>query len=280
MPSPAGQCTPYAALGCIPAQHPLIGEVALVKRQAMKRLRLLPQHRDAMHNHQQNQSHNKHVGLAVIGVLIGMLGNSPLRGEPFVAKQEPLSDQVWQDMRGKSWKPNQGCPSRDRLVLLTVPFRDFAGRPTTGELVVAKSVAAVLARIFTEIYDSAAFRIERMERVDKYGGRDTASMAANNTSAFNCRPVEGTTTLSAHASGLAVDINPVQNPWVKGNEVDPEAGRPFDRVPKRQAAENRGQPGIILGGGAAVAAFKRNGWKWGGDWSSYKDYQHFFQTGH
>jgi hypothetical protein len=164
--------------------------------------------------------------------------------------------------------------------LLTVPFRDFAGRPTTGELVVAKSVAAVLARIFTEIYDSAAFRIERMERVDKYGGRDTASMAANNTSAFNCRPVEGTTTLSAHASGLAVDINPVQNPWVKGNEVDPEAGRPFDRVPKRQAAQNRGQPGIILGGGAAVAAFKRNGWTWGGDWRSEKDYQHFSYFGH
>ena len=55
---------------------------------------------------------------------------------------------------------------------------------------------------------------------------------------------------------LAVDINPVQNPWVKGNEVDPVAGRPFDTVPKRQAAQNRGQPGIILGGGAAVAAFK------------------------
>jgi poly-gamma-glutamate synthesis protein (capsule biosynthesis protein) len=259
----------------------LIGEVSLVKRQAMKRPRLLPQHRDAMHNHRRNQSRNKHVGLAVIGVLIGMIGNSPVRGEPFVAKQEPLSDAVWQDMRGKSWKPNQGCASRDRLVLLTVPFRDFAGRPAAGELVVAKSVAAVLARIFTEIYDSAAFRIARMDRVDKYGGSDTASMAANNTSAFNCRPVEGTTTLSAHASGLAVDINPVQNPWVKGDEVDPEAGRPFDTVPKRQAAQNGGQPGIILGGGAAVAAFKRNGWRWGGDWSSYKDYQHFFfHTGH
>jgi hypothetical protein len=164
--------------------------------------------------------------------------------------------------------------------LLTVPFRDFAGRPATGELVVAKSVAAVLARIFTEIYDSAAFRIERMDRVDKYGGSDTASMAANNTSAFNCRPVEGTTRLSAHASGLAIDINPVQNPWVKGNEVDPEAGRPFDTVPKRQAAQNRGQPGIILSGGAAVAAFKRNGWTWGGDWRSEKDYQHFSYTGH
>jgi hypothetical protein len=153
----------------------MIGE-ALVKRQA-ETIRT-PRHRDAMHNHQRNESRNKHVGLAVIGLLIGMLGNSPLRGEPFVAKQEPLSDQVWQDMRGKSWKPNQGCASRDRLVLLTVPFRDFAGRPTMGELVVAKSVAAVLARIFTEIYDSAAFRIARMERVDKYGGSDTASMAA------------------------------------------------------------------------------------------------------
>src|SRR4029077_12727660 len=173
------------------------------------------------------------------GLLIGMLGNSPLRGEPFVAKQEPLSDQVWQDIRGKSCKQSQGGASRVRLVLLTVPFRDFAGRPATGELVVAKSVAAVLARIFTEIYDSAAFRIERMERVDKYGGNDTASMAANNTSAFNCRPVEGTTRLSAHASGLAGDITPVKTPWVKGKEVYPVAGRPFDTVPKRQAAQNR-----------------------------------------
>jgi poly-gamma-glutamate synthesis protein (capsule biosynthesis protein) len=183
-------------------------------------------------------------------------------------------------MRGKSWKPNQGCPSRDRLVLLTVPFRDFAGRSATGQLVVAKSAAGVLARIFTQIHDSAALRIERMDRIDKYGGSDSASMAANNTSAFNCRPVEGTTRLSAHAFGLAVDINPVQNPWVKGNEVDPEAGRPFDRVSKRQAAQDRGQPGIILGGGAAVAAFKQNGWTWGGDWRSEKDYQHFSGTGH
>jgi hypothetical protein len=233
-----------------------------------------------MHNQQQNQNRNKRLALAVIGLLTGMLGSSPVRGEPFVARQEPLSDQVWQDMRGKSWKPNQGCPSRDRLVLLTVPFRDFAGQPTTGELVVAKSAAAVLARIFTDIYDSRALRIERMDRVDKYGGSDAKSMAANNTSAFNCRPVEGTTTLSAHAFGLAIDINPVQNPWVKGDEVDPQAGRPFDRVPKRQAAEKQGQPGIILGGGATVAAFKRNGWTWGGDWSSQKDYQHFSQTGH
>jgi poly-gamma-glutamate synthesis protein (capsule biosynthesis protein) len=233
-----------------------------------------------MHIQQQNRSRIRHVGLAVIGLLIGMLGDSPLRAEPVVAKQEPLSDEVWQDMRGKSWKPNQGCPSRDRLVLLTVPFRDFAGQPKTGELVVAKSVAVVLARIFTEIYDSAAFRIERMDRVDNYGGSDAASMAANNTSAFNCRPVEGTTTLSAHASGLAIDINPVQNPWVKGDEVDPEAGRPFDSVPKRQAAQNQGQHGIILGGGVAVAAFKRNGWTWGGNWTSVKDYQHFLQTGH
>jgi len=125
--------------------------------------------REAMHHHQQKQKRNRRVGPAVIGLLIGMLGNSSLRGEPFVARQESLSDQVWQDMRGKSWKPNQGCPSRDRLVLLTVPFRDFAGRPATGELVVAKSAAGALARIFTQIYDSAALRIERMDRIDKYG---------------------------------------------------------------------------------------------------------------
>src|SRR5262249_46501733 len=152
--------------------------------------------------------------------------------------------------QGKSWHPSLGCPSRERLALLTVTFRDFGGSPALGQLVVAKEVASELSSIFSEIFESGAFRIERMERVDKYNGNDNASMAANNTSAFNCRVVAGTTTLSAHASGLAVDINPVQNPWVKGNNTQPPEGRPFDTARKRKAADQQGQLGIILSGGA------------------------------
>jgi len=194
-------------------------------------------------------------------------------------KQEPIPDDIWMDMRGKSWHPNRGCPSRDRLVLLTVPFRDFAGQTRLGQLIVAKSEGLALARILSDIYSSAAFRIEHMERVDKYGGDDDASMAANNTSAFNCRPVEGSTRLSQHAFGLAIDINPVQNPYVRGAEVDPPQGRAFDTLAKRKAAHDRDQPGIILTGGPAVTAFKQNGWKWGGDWTTMKDYQHFSASG-
>jgi poly-gamma-glutamate synthesis protein (capsule biosynthesis protein) len=208
-----------------------------------------------------------------------MLVAATAQAEPIVVKQEPISDDVWADMRGKSWHPNRGCPSRDRLVLMTVPFRNFSGQTALGQLIVAKSVAPAVSRIFSEIYQSAAFRIERMERVDEYGGDDDVSMAVNNTSAFNCRTVEGSTRLSAHAFGMAIDINPVQNPYVRGAEVAPQEGRAFDTLAKRKAAHERGQHGIILAGGPAVAAFKRNGWTWGGDWLTMKDYQHFSAHG-
>jgi len=221
----------------------------------------------------------KRIRFAVAGLLCSMLGAVAGQAEPIAVKQEPISDEVWRDMRGKSWHPNRGCPSRDRLVLLTVPFRNFAGQTASGQLIVAKSVAPVVSRIFNEIYDSAAFRIERMERIDKYNGDDDASMAANNTSAFNCRPVAGATRLSAHAFGLAIDVNPVQNPSVEGADIAPPEGRAFDRPAKRKAAHDRGQHGIILPGGPAVIAFKRNGWKWGGDWTTMKDYQHFSASG-
>jgi len=225
------------------------------------------------------QSRTKRARLAVAGLLCSMLGAITAQAEPVAVKQEPIPDEIWADMRGKSWHPNRGCPTRDRLVLLTVPFRNFAGQTTLGQLVAAKSVAPAVSRIFSEIYRGAAFRIERMERVDKYGGDDDASMAANNTSAFNCRPVAGSTRLSAHAFGVAIDVNPVQNPYVKGADVEPPEGRAFDTLAKRKAAHERGQHGIILAGGPVVSAFKQNGWKWGGDWTTMKDYQHFSTSG-
>src|SRR5262245_6819017 len=179
----------------------------------------------------------KALGFATGGILFSGLAATSLQAEPLVARQQPLSDEVWQDMRGKSWKPNMGCPSRNRLVLVTVPYRNFAGEPAMGELVVAKSVGPLIARIFTEIFESGTYRIDRMERVDKHGnGSDAASMAANNTSAFNCRLVAGTTRLSAHGQGIPIDINPVQNPWGKGEAVDPRAATTCHTMAKGTAA--------------------------------------------
>src|SRR5215813_8240457 len=133
----------------------------------------------------------KRASLAAAGLAYGVLGTITAHAEPFVPKQQPIAEDIWRDMVGKSWHPGRGCPSRANLVLLTVPFRNFAGQTAMGDLVVAKSVAPAVSRIFFEIYRTAAFRIERMERIDKYGGSDDASMAANNTSAFNCRTVAG-----------------------------------------------------------------------------------------
>jgi poly-gamma-glutamate synthesis protein (capsule biosynthesis protein) len=111
-----------------------------------------------------------------------------------------------------------------------------------------------------------------MRLVDDYGGSDDASMDADNTSAFNCRNVAGTSRWSEHAYGRAIDINPVENPYVAGSHVSPAAGRAFlDRSQRR--------PGVVRAGDAVVRAFARVGWGWGGDFSSAQDYQHFSASG-
>lgn len=116
------------------------------------------------------------------------------------------------------------------------------------------------------------FPIHRMRLVEAYGSRDDRSMAADNTSAFNCRIVPGSTTWSQHAYGRAIDINPLENPEVDHGVYSPPSGKIYaDRSP--------GDRGIILAGGSAVRAFESVGWGWGGDWRSLKDYQHFSATG-
>jgi hypothetical protein len=110
--------------------------------------------------------------------------------------------------------------------------------------------------------------------VDRYGGKDERSMRADNTSAFNCRNVAGTSSWSEHAYGRAIDINPVENPYV-GNDgsVDPKKGRPY-------ADRTRHAKGMVQAKGAVVHAFQDSGWGWGGSWNSAKDYQHFSASGH
>jgi hypothetical protein len=169
-----------------------------------------------------------------------------------------------------SW--HEGCPvGLDQLRLVHLSFYDFSGHVRTGELVVNADVADDVVTAFEMLFD-ARFPIERMELIDVYEGDDEASMRADNTAAFNCRFVEGTTTWSEHAYGRAIDINPLLNPWVRGAAVDPpEAERYGDRTLQ--------VPGMIHDGDAVVEAFADIGWTWGGTWSSSKDYQHFSSTG-
>ena len=108
--------------------------------------------------------------------------------------------------------------------------------------------------------------------VSAYGGSDDASMAADNTSAFNCRTIKGTTTWSEHSTGTAIDINPVENPWVRGAMVDPPEGVEFlDREHRR--------PGMLYADSAVVRHLVEAGWGWGGTWGSRKDYQHLSLSG-
>ncbi len=165
-----------------------------------------------------------------------------------------------------------GCPvSPQDLRLIRLSHRDFAGANRTGELVVHADQVPRLLKVFARLHEGR-FPIARMVRVDVFGGSDGASMDANNTSAFNCRRVTGGTDWSEHAYGRAVDINPVQNPYVSGSTVLPTAGRAYlDRGNRR--------PGMIGSGDPVVQSFAAEQWAWGGAWSSSRDYQHFSRSG-
>ncbi|MDP8970451.1 MAG: M15 family metallopeptidase, partial [Actinomycetota bacterium] len=147
----------------------------------------------------------------------------------------------------------------------------FDGALRDGQLVVARAIADEVLSVFARLFD-AGFPLERVALVDDYGADDDASMAANNTSGFNCRTVAGTARWSEHAYGTAIDVNPVQNPYVRGDEVAPPAGAAYlDRSDVR--------PGMAVRPGPLVDAFAEIGWSWGGDWQASRDYQHFSASG-
>ena len=174
-------------------------------------------------------------------------------------------------MDGSSW--HEGCPvGLGRLRLLRVSHWDFHGRVESGQLVIHERYARGMADVFARLF-AKRFPIRRMELIDRYGADDHRSMAHDNTSAFNCRFVNGTNDWSMHAYGKAVDINPRENPYVSGDFVSPPEGRPFaDRSDHRK--------GMILAKGPVVGAFERLiGWEWGGLWSGPTDYQHMSSNG-
>ncbi|CAB4717591.1 MAG: hypothetical protein F2667_09335 [Actinobacteria bacterium] len=154
---------------------------------------------------------------------------------------------------------------------LTLSYVGFDGRSYRGQLVVAAEVASDVLSVFAALYESR-FPIQRMRLIDAYDGDDELSMAANNTSAYNCRTVAGTDRWSDHAYGRAIDINPLQNPYVVGETVLPRAGRAFVSVDRTRGA--RTPAGVIHEGDVAHRAFERLGWSWGGFYTD-PDYQHF-----
>jgi D-alanyl-D-alanine carboxypeptidase-like protein len=164
------------------------------------------------------------------------------------------------------------CPvGRAGLSVLRVPYRGFDGRAHVGTLVVNRRVARDVVSVFRRIY-AARFPIRRMTPVSTYHGSDDASMAADNTSGFNCRRAVGGSGWSAHAYGMAIDVNPVENPYVLGRKVLPPSGR-------RYLDRSRVRSGMAVAGGTLVRAFASVGWSWGGRWTGSPDYQHFSATG-
>ncbi|HEV2797051.1 MAG TPA: M15 family metallopeptidase, partial [Nocardioides sp.] len=170
----------------------------------------------------------------------------------------------------RSHRPGCPVPLRD-LRHLEMTHRDFDGRARTGEMVVHERWARPVARVFGRLY-GAGFPIARMRLVDDYDADDDASMAANNTSGFNCRRVAGQRGWSDHAFGAAIDVNPVQNPYVRPGSIDPPAGRRFAGIDRSRSAPV--PLGVIRQDDLLVREFARIGWEWGGYWTSSKDYQH------
>jgi hypothetical protein len=164
------------------------------------------------------------------------------------------------------------CPvSPAQLRYLTLSFWGFDDRPHTGEMLVNATVADTVTRAFGQLYN-ARFPIEEMRVTSPEELTAPPTGDGNNTSAFVCRPTRGETTWSAHAYGLAIDVDPFCNPYVKGDLVLPELASAYtDR--------SRVRPGMVLPGGVAVRAFASIGWTWGGTWSAPKDIMHFSATG-
>ncbi len=183
---------------------------------------------------------------------------------------EPLSNTVIERMKGKSLPADKVQWAKAELRYVSVLHIGIDGKTHKGEIVCNKLIAEDLREIFLALYRQR-YVIESIALVDEYGGNDDASMRANNTSCFNYRMVDGTNRLSNHGRGLAIDINPLYNPWVRGTKVDPVEGRPYAFNRNKVKAKVP----IITINDACYKLFRKHGFTWGGSWRSSKDYQHF-----
>jgi len=212
--------------------------------------------------------------IVIPGIVASRESRSAQMVRPSPKPSFDIPKDIWKMMQGKSWHRNLSCPAYEDLAYLAVPYWDFEGRQRTGHMIVARDVTKDVLKAFALIYKSK-FRIQSMRLIHEFGGNDDQSMTANNTSAFNCRRTTSGQRLSEHSYGRAIDINPVQNPYVTRRRTIPPAGRSYNSRQER----TRAQRGLIQDNGPVVAAFLSIRWRWGGDWRRVKDYQHFSQSG-
>ncbi len=203
-------------------------------------------------------------------VLVALPGGAGAASYGFHGRIASLGAAQRARMTGVSWHP--GCPvSLSGLRLLSVSHWGFDGHVHTGQVVVNADAAGALRTVFARLY-SARFPIRQMRLVDGYGGSDFRSIEADNTSAFNCRAATGSTRWSEHAYGRAIDVNPIENPYVSNGQTSHSASVSYlDRSNHRA--------GMAYEGGVLVRAFQTIGWGWGGAWTGTRDYQHFSAGG-
>jgi D-alanyl-D-alanine carboxypeptidase len=217
----------------------------------------------------------------VLSAVLALGGGAPASSGPqrlaaapaFAGSASAIDAATRERMTGSSW--HRGCPEGlDDLRLLRLTYWGFDDQPHNGRLVVHKGFAKPMLRTMRKLYRQR-FPIRRMRLVDAYGADDHRSMNADNTSAFNCRFIAGQPGVwSQHAYGKAIDVNPIENPYVtESGQVSPPAGAAY-------AERSRHAPGMIHAGDRRVRAFGAIGWPWGGDWSFPKDFQHFSASGH
>ena len=181
-----------------------------------------------------------------------------------------VTDDIFARMEGNTWQ--EGCPvPPGDLRYLKVLCVDIDGETHEGEIIVNYHIAEEVLEIFRKLYE-AAYPVEKIRLADEYGGVDELSMEDNNTSAFNFRLITGSSVISKHALGLAVDINPLYNPYVRylddGMLLEPAtAGGYLDRTAEF--------PYKIREDDLCCRLFSEYGFEWGGYWTSCKDYQHF-----
>jgi len=190
--------------------------------------------------------------------------------DTFSFEVSPITMELADRMTPSSWRDGCPVPLAD-LRYLRIAYLAFDDTRQIGEMVVHHDVVDDMRTVFGQLF-AARVPIRRMNLIDDYDGDDFVSIEANNTSAFNCRVVTGGNRWSEHAFGRAIDINPIENPYVShGRTSHPASSSFLDRTDVR--------PGMATEGGPLVAAFDRVGWSWGGRWNEPVDYQHFSLSG-
>jgi len=191
----------------------------------------------------------------------------------FNVKVYPIAPKLKEKMiEGNSWR--KGCPvDIVDLRYLRLTYMNFKGEERIGELIVHRDVAEDVVSIMKELYE-IGYPIKQMRLVSDFGGNDWKSIEADNTSAFNCRNATGSKKWSKHSYGKAIDINPIENPYIsKRGHISHKASQKYRK--RRHRENSMADRAVLLKNDEATKIFESYGFSWGGDWKYTKDYQHF-----